>query len=101
MNERRVFEREVVLESELGLHARPAASFAALASQFRAEISVSRGSDSEWVNGKSVLSLLSLAAARGTKLRIRAQGEDAEAALEALCDRLERPEDALQSEPGA
>ncbi len=101
MNERSVFEREVVLESELGLHARPAASFATLASEFRAEISVSRGLESEWVNGKSVLSLLSLAAARGTKLRIRAEGEDAEAALEALCDRLERPEEALHTEPGS
>ncbi|UCE88063.1 MAG: HPr family phosphocarrier protein [Deltaproteobacteria bacterium] len=79
-------EREVTVQSELGLHARPAASFAALSNRFQSEIWVSRGSDEEWVNGKSVLSLLSLAAAQGTRLRIRAEGEDAREALEALED---------------
>jgi phosphocarrier protein HPr len=84
-------EREFVVASELGLHARPAGQFVSLAGRFRAEVSVSRGG--EWVSGQSVLSLLSLAAAQGTRLRIRAVGVDAGEAVTALGMLLERPED--------
>jgi phosphocarrier protein HPr len=77
-----VFEQEFTVQSELGLHARPAGRFVALAGRFDAEISVCRGD--EWVNGCSVLSILSLAAGRGTALRVRAQGEDAEQAVREL-----------------
>jgi phosphocarrier protein len=77
-----VVEQEFTVQSELGLHARPAGRFVALAGRFDAEISVSRGD--EWVNGCSVLSILSLAAGRGTALRVRAQGEDAEQAVREL-----------------
>jgi len=76
------YEAEFTVRSELGLHARPAGQFVVLASRFASEISVGRGLD--WVDGRSVLSLLSLAASRGTKLRIRAVGPDAQAAVEAL-----------------
>lgn len=76
------YEAEFTVQSELGLHARPAGQFVVLASRFASEISVGRGVD--WVDGRSVLSLLSLAASRGTKLRIRAVGPDAQAAVEAL-----------------
>ena len=80
-------EREFVVKNELGLHARPAGRFVSMAGRFRAEVSVSRGD--EWVSGRSVLSLLSLAAGPGTRLRIRASGEDAVAAVEALGQLLE------------
>ena len=80
-------EREFVVKNELGLHARPAGRFVSMAGRFRAEVSVSRGD--EWVSGRSVLSLLSLAAGPGTRLRIRARGEDAVAAVEALGQLLE------------
>ena len=59
-----------------------------LASRFRCEISVGKGD--EWVDGRSVLSLLSLSASCGTELRIRAAGEDAEKAVAALGVLLER-----------
>jgi len=75
-------EAEFVIGSELGLHARPAGQFVMLAERFEAEIQVGRGE--EWVDGRSVLSLLSLAASRGTRLRVRAEGPDARAAVEAL-----------------
>ncbi len=88
------FEGEFTVTNELGLHARPAGRFVALAGRFRAEISVSRGG--EWVNGKSVLALLSLAASPGSSLRVRAEGEDAEAAVKALGDLIEN----LTDEPG-
>jgi phosphotransferase system HPr (HPr) family protein len=59
-----VHESEYEVRSELGLHARPAGKFVALASRFESRISVGRGN--EWVDGRSILSLLSLAAARGS-----------------------------------
>jgi phosphocarrier protein HPr len=82
-----VYEREFMVRSELGLHARPAGRFVALAGRFRSEIQVAR--DDEWVSGLSVLSLLSLAAGQGTRLRVRAVGEDAEQAVGALGELLE------------
>jgi phosphocarrier protein len=83
---------------ELGLHARPAGRFVTLAGRFESEIQVAREGtgDGEWVSGRSVLSLLSLGAARGTRLRVRARGSDAEEALAALGRLLEEP-----GEPGA
>jgi phosphocarrier protein HPr len=75
-------EREFTIRRELGLHARPASQFVTLAGRFQSEIQVCRGE--EWVDGRSVLSLLSLAAGHGTKLRIRAVGVDAVEAVEAL-----------------
>ena len=82
-------EGEFTIRSELGLHARPAGQFVSLAMRFEAEIAVGRGR--EWVDGRSVLSLLSLAAGTGTRLRIRAVGEDAEEAVAALGRILEEP----------
>lgn len=92
MNE--VPDRECVftVQHKLGLHARPAGRFVALASKFQAEVEVAReGEGAEWVSGRSVLSLLSLAAGFGTRLRVRAAGPDAGAALAALGQVLETP----------
>ena len=81
-------EREFTVRSELGLHARPAGEFVIMAGRFESEISV--GDGREWVDGRSVLSLLSLAAGRGVELRVRAIGEDAEEAVSALGALIER-----------
>jgi phosphocarrier protein HPr len=81
-------EGEFVVASELGLHARPAGLFVTLADRFEAEIKVGRGG--EWVDGRSVLSLLSLAAGKGTVLCVRAMGPDAREAVAALGALLER-----------
>ena len=75
-------EREVVICNKLGLHARAAARFVQTASQFESRIVVER--NGEQVNGKSIMGILMLAAARGTRLKIRAEGSDAEQALECL-----------------
>lgn len=89
MSEAAAIEREFVVASELGFHARPAGEFVRVASRFSAEVQVSRGG--EWVSGQSVLSLLSLAAGPGTRLRLRAVGPDAEEAVAALGLLIERP----------
>jgi phosphocarrier protein HPr len=84
-------EQEFTVRAELGLHARPAGRFAALASKFESEISVGRSG--EWVNGCSVLSILSLAASRGTVLWVRAEGADAAVAVGELGALIESPEE--------
>ena len=82
MSDCKKIEAEFVVRSELGLHARPAGRFAALAARFDSEIEVGRAE--EWVDARSVLSLLSLAAGPGTTLRLRAVGADAAEAIAAL-----------------
>ena len=89
MTNPRVCESEFVVKSELGLHARPASQFVSMAGRFRASIHVGRGG--EWVDGRSILSLLSLAAGRGTTLRIRAEGEDADEASSRSAGPLSNP----------
>lgn len=86
-----LFERVYTVRSELGMHARPAGRFVALAARFQAQVEVSREDEEEWVDGTSILSLLSLAASRGTRLRLRASGSDAPAAVEALGELIESP----------
>jgi phosphotransferase system HPr (HPr) family protein len=93
-------EQHFTVRRELGLHARPAGRFVALASRYASEIEVSRAErDDEWVSGRSVLSLLSLGATRGTRLRVRASGHDASDAVEALGRILEEDGDPAAS-PG-
>ena len=67
-------ELEVTIVNRLGLHARAAAKFVHLASTFSSRVMVSR--DGTRVDGKSILGLLTLAAAKGTKLHLTIQGDD-------------------------
>lgn len=88
-------EREFVIQGELGLHARPAGRLASLVGRYHCEVQLARADRTdEWVNGRSVLSILSLAAAQGTRLRVRAEGMDCHEAVEALGRLLEDAEDA-------
>lgn len=75
-------QRDVELVNRLGLHARAAAKFVNVSSSFTSEITVVY--NDEEVNGKSILGLLLLAAPCGSHLTLRAIGEDAESALEAI-----------------
>ncbi len=75
-------ERSVRIRNRLGLHARAAARFVQTATRYRSRITASR--DGRTMDGKSILGMLLLAASMGTTLELRAEGEDAEAALEAL-----------------
>jgi phosphocarrier protein HPr len=77
-----VREVELVLGNRHGLHLRPATRFAQEALRFRAEVRVVLGG--EEVNGKSILMLTSLAAERGARLKVRAEGDDAEECVRAL-----------------
>ncbi len=70
---------EVEIRNSLGLHARPAAKFVQVANKFRSKVSVKK--EEQLVNGKSIMGLMMLAAAKGSRLVIEAQGEDAEEAV--------------------
>ncbi len=75
-------EREVEIVNKLGLHARAAARLVRLASQFGCDIYISM--DGERVNAKSILGILSLAAAHGSKLVLLCDGSDAQEACDSL-----------------
>lgn len=77
-----VIQKKIVIKSKMGLHARPAAVFVQIANKFDSEISVKRGSQE--VNGKSIMGILMLAAGKGSKILIRAEGLDCEAAVNEL-----------------
>lgn len=75
---------EAVVEviNELGVHARPAAIFVQTASKFKAEVEVEK--DGRRVNGKSIMGIMTLAARKGSQLKITVSGEEAPEALNAL-----------------
>ncbi len=77
-----MIERSVTIRNELGLHARPAAKFVRLASSFKSAVEVER--EGQAVNGKSIMGVMMLSAECGAVVTIRADGDDAEAAVEAL-----------------
>jgi phosphocarrier protein HPr len=74
--------REMVVTNQKGIHARPAALFVKTAQGFHCNIFVEK--DGELVNGKSIMGLMMLAAGPGSKLTVRADGEDAGKALSEL-----------------
>jgi phosphocarrier protein HPr len=75
-------ERTVTIVNKVGLHARPAAQIVKLTAKYKSDITLVR--DDLEVNGKSIMGVMMLAAERGTRLLLRAEGPDADAALEAL-----------------
>ena len=75
------------MSNSLGLHARAAARFVHLASRFESQVRVGR--DSKVMDGKSIMGILLLAAARGTTITISADGPDEAAAVEALAQLVE------------
>lgn len=81
-------ERVVTIVNQRGLHARAAAKFVKTASAFGARVEVSK--DDMVVGGTSILGLMMLAASAGSQLKLRAHGDDAEAAVEALAQLVER-----------
>jgi phosphocarrier protein len=81
-------QRETTVVNALGLHARAAARFVNVAGTFGSQITVARGSHT--TDGKSILGILFLSAARGSVLTIAAEGPDADVAVSALVALVER-----------
>lgn len=83
-----MLRRQVTIINKLGLHARAAAKLVGLASQFESEIKLAKGSNE--VNGKSILGVMMLAAAKNTELLFTADGPDETEALDSLQALVER-----------
>ena len=77
-------KKEIVIKNRSGLHARPAAIFVQLANKFDSDITIKK--DDQVVNGKSIMGILMLAAEKGAKVTIMAEGDDAEKAVRELSD---------------
>ena len=75
-------EREVKIVNKLGIHARPAAEIVKTAGKFKSSITIVR--DDLEVNAKSIMGVMMLAAEFGSTIVLRATGDDADAALDAL-----------------
>jgi phosphocarrier protein len=75
-------QQEITIINKLGLHARAAAKFVALASDFKSEIFLIK--DTKTVNGKSIMGIMMLAASKGTTLLIKINGDDENDAIEKL-----------------
>ena len=77
-----MISREVIVVNRLGMHARAAAKFVHVATRYAAQIRVTR--DSRQMDGKSIMGILLLAAARGSTITISADGSDERDAVNAL-----------------
>ncbi|MCX4187311.1 HPr family phosphocarrier protein [Methylophaga sp. OBS4] len=77
-----MMEQTYTIINKLGLHARAAAKFVTTASAFDADIKVSR--DGRTVNGKSIMGMMMLAAAKGSQITVNAIGNEADEALQAI-----------------
>lgn len=77
-----IVKKDVIIGNKLGLHLRAAALFVKLSNKFKSDIFLQ--ADSNNANGKSIMSIMALAAGYGTKLKISAEGVDAKLAVEEL-----------------
>lgn len=75
-------ERTIRIQNKLGLHARASAKLAVDASRFNSEVTLIK--DDIEVNAKSIMGIMMLAAAKGSELLLRAEGQDAEDALDSI-----------------
>ena len=80
-------EKEVIIKNKTGLHARPAAILVQTANKFESDIFLEK--DDEKVNAKSIMGVMMLAAAEGSKIKVIAEGSDENEALEKITNLLE------------
>jgi phosphocarrier protein HPr len=73
---------KIIIENEVGLHARPAAQFVKIAERFKSKVRLCK--DEIWVNGKSVLGILTLAAEHGSEIILEVSGPDEQEAFKEL-----------------
>jgi phosphocarrier protein len=86
-------ERIVTVVPEAGLHARPASKFVATANEYDSDIEVGAADDGDLVDARSMLAVTSLGVGHDERVRLVAEGDDADAALDALEAVLSTPED--------
>lgn len=77
-----MYSEKVIIEIEIGLHARPALHFVKIASRFKSNVTIKK--DGEVANGKSIINILSLGVKMGEEISICSDGEDEELAVREL-----------------
>lgn len=80
----------VLITHDVGLHARPSVKFTKLAKTFPAQVEMALDAAGPWIDAKSIVKVMATKAPKGTTLHLRAQGEGAEAAVDALVALVER-----------
>ena len=80
----------VLIQHEVGLHARPSVKLTQLAKTFRSKIEFGLSPEGPWVDAKSIVKVMGSKTPKGALLHFQAQGEDAQAAVQALIDLIER-----------
>jgi phosphocarrier protein len=82
-----MIERIATIKNRAGIHARPSALLVQTVKDFACSVYIEKGDDR--INGKSIMGVLTLGASYGTKLKLITDGEDEEAAMEALVKLIE------------
>ena len=80
-------ECRTTIVNRLGLHARAASKFVAVASRYGCSVRVRK--DTDWVDGKSIMAVMMLAAGKGCELELQTDGEDEAAAISSLLELIE------------
>ncbi|MER8441746.1 HPr family phosphocarrier protein [Mesorhizobium sp. M1066] len=83
-------EATIVITHEVGLHARPSVKFTKLAKSFAAEVEIALAANGPWFDAKSIVKVMAAKAPKGTVLRIRASGDGANDAVDALVELVRR-----------
>ncbi|QND67101.1 HPr family phosphocarrier protein [Mesorhizobium loti] len=83
-------EATVVITHEVGLHARPSVKFTKLAKTFVAEVEIALAANGPWFDAKSIVKVMAAKAPKGTVLHIRASGDGANDAVDALVELVRR-----------
>ncbi|MBC7349427.1 MAG: HPr family phosphocarrier protein [Candidatus Aminicenantes bacterium] len=79
-----MIEKKIIIKNKLGLHARAAVKFVNLANRYSSSVRIVK--DSNEVDGKSILGILTLAASQGTPIKLVVNGRDENLAMKALCE---------------
>ena len=90
-------EATVLITHAVGLHARPSVKFTKLAKSFAAEVEVAVAANGPWFDAKSIVKVMAAKAPKGTVLYLRASGEEAELAVDALVALVERAFDEAEA----
>lgn len=77
-----MLEQKITIRNKLGLHARASAKLVSLASAYDAEVTIEK--DGQTVNAKSIMGVMMLAASCGSEITLKAEGAEAQAAMDAL-----------------
>ena len=83
-------EATVLITHDVGLHARPSVKFTKLAKSFAAEVEIALAANGPWFDAKSIVKVMAAKAPKGTVLHIRASGEGANDAVDALVELVRR-----------